>query len=89
MTTVPMLVLPNFTELFKVETNASSFGHGIVLTQDNHPLAYFSQTLGPRARLKSIYEKELMAIVLVVLKWKHYLRFLIKTDQQRFKFVME
>lgn len=92
MTSVPTLALLDFTKPFVVETNASSYGLGAVLSQENHPIAFFSQALGPRARLKSIYEKELMAIVLSILKWRHYLlgrRFIIKIDQQSLKFLME
>lgn len=86
---VPILALP---KTFVVEAHASNYGLGAVLSQDNHPLAYFSQTLGPRAKLKSIYKKELMAIVLSTMKWRHYLlgrRFTIKTDQQSLKSLME
>ena len=39
--------------------------------QERHPIAYYSKTLRILARNKSIYEKELMAIVFAVLKWKH------------------
>lgn len=42
--------------------------------------------------MRSIYEKEHMAILLVVLKWRHYLlgrRFTKKTDQESLKFLME
>lgn len=61
-----ILVMPNFTKPFVVETDASGAGIGAVLTQDNHPVAFYSQVLGVRNQIKSIYEKELMGIVLAV-----------------------
>lgn len=64
----PILVMPDFTRSFIIETDASTFGLSAVLLQKGHPFAYFSKVLGVQARLKSIYEKELMAIVLAVLK---------------------
>lgn len=60
--------------------------------QGQRPIAYHNHVLAPRARLKFIYEKELMAIVRAILKSKHYLmgrRFTIRTDQQSLKFHME
>ncbi|KAL8115725.1 hypothetical protein AgCh_022282 [Apium graveolens] len=60
--------------------------------QDERPVAFFSKLLGPKAQLKSIYEKELMAICLPVQKWRYYLlgrHFLVKTDQQSLKFIMQ
>lgn len=66
MTRAPILAMPNFSQPFVVETDASGYGLGAVLLQGVHPVAYFSKVLGIRAREKPIYEKELMAIVFAV-----------------------
>lgn len=64
-----MVTLPDFSVLFVIETDASGTGLGAVITQKQRPIAYFSQQLSPQARLKSVYERELMAIVLAIHKW--------------------
>ena len=62
--------LLGFLKPFIIETDALRVGLGAVLTQEEGPIAYFSQVLLKRARLKSVYERELMAIVLAVQKWQ-------------------
>jgi len=81
----PVLVLPDFSKPFTIETDASSTGVGVVLSQDNHHVAYISKALGPKAQGLSTYEKECMAVILSVTKWKSYLQhqeFTIATDHK-------
>ncbi|KAL0549151.1 hypothetical protein IC582_013632 [Cucumis melo] len=92
MTTILVLALPNWSLPFIVETDASGSGLGAVLSQNGNPIAFFSQKLSPRAQTKSIYKRELMAVVLSVQKWRRYLlgrRFTIMLYQKALKFLLE
>lgn len=60
--------------------------------QEGRLITYFSKALLEQAHLKSIYEQELMAIVLVVQKLAYYLigkRFIIQTDQRSLHFLID
>lgn len=60
-------------------------GIGAVLTQEGHPVAFFSQKLSSRMQQASTYHREMFAIIQAVSKWRQYLlgrRFTIITDQQ-------
>ena len=85
MTTVPVLRLPDFSETFIVETDASNIGIGAVLMQSQHPIAYFSKKLGVCKQAESAYHRELHALVEAVYRWRQYLigrEFIIRTDQR-------
>ncbi|WVY96197.1 hypothetical protein V8G54_028348 [Vigna mungo] len=89
---LPILAVLDFSKSFTLETDASSKELGAALLQEGRPLAFWSQALSDRGQQKSVYERELMAIVLAVQKWKHYLmgsHFLIVTDQKSLKFLTD
>jgi hypothetical protein len=81
----PVLAVPDFSQQFVIETDASDLGIGAVLMQNQHPVAYLSKALGPRNQALSVYEKECMAILLAIEKWRSYLQhqpFVIKIDHR-------
>ncbi|KAH0671271.1 hypothetical protein KY285_023835 [Solanum tuberosum] len=92
MSTTPVLALSDYSHEFVVETDASHGGIGAVLMQKGRPIAYFSKVLAPKHRGKSIYEKEYMALLSAVDRWRHYLQFkhfVVWTDHHRLKYLLE
>ncbi|KAA3469643.1 peroxidase 64 [Gossypium australe] len=60
-----MSVLPNFQLEFYIDADASDFGVGAIL-QQGRLMAYFSRGLEVRHQALSIYEKEMLVVLLVV-----------------------
>ncbi|XP_076896345.1 uncharacterized protein LOC143549303 [Bidens hawaiensis] len=92
LTTAPVLALPDFTKVFIIETDASVKGLGAVLMQDGHPLAFISKGISVKQQAMSVYDKELLAILMAVKHWHHYLivkHFIIKTDQRSLKYLLD
>lgn len=92
MITLPVMVMRDFAKEFIVETDASGVGIGVVLMQEGRLIAFLSKAFSTRNQSKSVYEHELIAIVLAFQKWRHYLlkrHFKIRADQRILKFLIE
>jgi len=92
MTTTPTLVMPNFKDVFTIETDASGDGISAILTQQGKPIAFMSKALGVAKKFWSTYAKEMLAILEAIRLWRPYLlgrKFYIQTDQRSLKFLLE
>jgi len=72
------LALPVPGARFRLETDTSDYAAGAVLHQiidgKPRPLAFFSKTFDPAQRNYDVREKELLAIVLALAFWRHFLQ---------------
>lgn len=92
MSTTPVLALPNFEEPFIIETDACDQGIGAVLMQHEQPVAYLSKAFTEAHKHLSSYEKEFLALIMAVKKWRPYLQgqeFIIKTDHKSLSYLIE
>ncbi len=69
-----VLAYPDNIKVFEIYTDASSKQLGAVITQDNRPIAFFSQKLSNTQRKYSVTEIELLAIVEILKEFKGMLR---------------
>ena len=88
MCKAPVLRQPDFQKKFYLQTDASAYGVGAVLSQEGdtttpsltkfkkpvtHPVAFFSATFTPTERNYDIYERELLAVMKALAHWRPYL----------------
>jgi hypothetical protein len=84
----PVLMQPDFNKHFYLQTDASAYSVGTILSQEGgnttsslrkhtkptlHPVAYYSATFTPTERNYNIYERELLAMMKSLAHWRPYL----------------
>lgn len=87
-----VLAMPDFRQPFIVERNASGCGVGAVLMLAGRPIAYYSRAFSTAVRSRSVYENELMPLVLTVQHWRPYLvgrPFVIRTDHHSLRYLLQ
>jgi hypothetical protein len=65
-----VLAYPDYSKVFEIYTNASSKQLGAVITQDNRPIAFFSQKLSDTQCKYSVTKSKLLAIVETLKEFK-------------------
>ncbi|WVZ63711.1 hypothetical protein U9M48_013320 [Paspalum notatum var. saurae] len=86
----PVLTLPDPTKSFTVYCDASKEGLGYVLMQEGKVIAYASRQLRKREVNYPTHDFELVAVVLALKIWRHYLfgnRCEIYTDHKSLKYI--
>ena len=95
LTSPPVLAFPNESGKFVLDTDASSFGMGAVLSQQSEGeekvIAYYSRTLNKAERSYCVTRRELLAVVKSIEHFHQYLygqNFLVRTDHAALRWLM-
>ncbi|CAB0033381.1 unnamed protein product [Trichogramma brassicae] len=85
----PVLVRPDFSKEFAIQTDASDYAVGAVLTQEyedgEHPVYYVSRVLSRAEQRYTTTEKECLAVIWAIEKFRPYVegsRFKVVTDHR-------
>jgi hypothetical protein len=82
-----VLSLTNMQQPFNINTDASDYVVGTILTQHSHLVAYHGDTLSDTFWKYPTYVKEMYSIVQAFHQWKHYIlgkETIIHTDHKPF-----
>ena len=95
LTSAPVLGYPNPTGEFILDTDASNYGIGAVLSQlqdgQERVIAYFSRSLNRAERQYCVTRKELLAMVKAIRHFHCYLygqRFILRTDHAALRWLL-
>ena len=96
MSKQPTLILPRDNTKFVVHTDSSAFAVGASLMQDHgqglQPIAFLSKKLLPAETRYATHEQELLAIIIALQTWRHYLygrHFIVQTDHHSLVYFMK
>ena len=96
ITESPILIHADPAKNFQMETDASSYAYGAVLSQKGmdqkqHPVAFYSKSMNPAEQNYGISDKEALPIVKGLQHWRHWLEGMkepvhILTDHQNLEY---